>query len=65
MNDHVTAQIYEEVVTLYHMIFGRNIDDNCRISLYERRSDNVRAYAMMQRKLSIFKHEKNTRKTRL
>ena len=57
MNDHVTAEIYEKVSTPYHMIFGRrNINDKCTISLYEMRSDNVRAYAMMQRKLSIFKY---------
>ena len=57
MNDHVTAEIYEKVSTPYHMIFGRrNINDKCTISLYEMRSDNVRAYAMIQRKLSIFKY---------
>lgn len=57
MNDHVTAEIYEKVLTTYHMIFGRrNINDKCTISLYEMRSDNVRAYAMIQRKLSIFKY---------
>ena len=57
MNDHVTAEIYEKVSTPYHMIFGRrNINDKCTISLYEMRSDNIRAYAMMQRKLSIFKY---------
>ena len=57
MNDHVTAEIYKKVSTPYHMIFGRrNINDKCTISLYEMRSDNVRAYAMIQRKLSIFKY---------
>ena len=40
----------------YHMIFGRNIDDNCMIDFYEMTSDNVQGNILMQRKLlSVFK----------
>ena len=47
---------YEEVLTPYHMIFARNIDDNCTTDFYEMTSDNVRANLSMQRKLlSVFK----------
>ena len=47
---------YEEVLTPYHMIFGRNIDDNCTTDFYEMTSDNVRENFSMHRKLlSAFK----------
>ena len=40
----------------YHMIFGRNIDNNCMIDFYEMTSDNVQGNTLMQRKLwSVFK----------
>ena len=40
----------------YHMIFGRNIDNNCMIGFYEMTSDNVQGNTLMQRKLlSVFK----------
>ena len=34
---------YEEVLTPYHRIFGRNSDDNCTADFYEMISNNVRA----------------------
>ena len=40
---YVADEIYEEVLTPYHIIFGRNIDDNCTINFNEMGSDNVRA----------------------
>ena len=47
---YVADQIYQEVLTPYHTIFGRNIDDNCTINFNEMTNDNVRANVMMQRK---------------
>ena len=38
---HVADENYEEVLTPYHMIFGRNTDDNCAINFNEITSDNV------------------------
>ena len=40
----------------YHMIFGRNNNNNCMIHFYEMTSDNVQGNTLMQRKLfSVFK----------
>ena len=49
----------------YHMIFGRNIDNNCMIDFYEMTSDNVQGNTLMQRKLlsvlkKRFEEEYNT-----
>ena len=53
---YVADENYEEELTPFHMIFGRNIDDNCTIDFYEMTSDNVWANFSMQRKLlSVFK----------
>ena len=53
---YVADEIYEEVLTPYHMILDRNIDDNCTIDFNEMTSGHVSANALMQRKLlSIFK----------
>ena len=35
----------------YHMIFGRNIDNNSMIDFYEMTSDNVQGNTVVQRKL--------------
>ena len=40
---YVADENYEEVLTPYHRIFGRNSDDNCTTDFYEMTSDNVRA----------------------
>ena len=32
---YVVDENYEEVLTPYHMIFGRNIDDNCKTDFYQ------------------------------
>ena len=53
---YVADENYEEVSMPYHMIFGKNIDDNCTTDFYEMTNDNVRANFSMQRKLlSVFK----------
>ena len=44
---HVADENYEEVLTPYHMIFGRNTDDNCAINFNEMTSDNVWANVMI------------------
>ena len=38
---NVAEKNYEEVLTPEHIIFGRNIDDNCSTDFYETTSDNV------------------------
>ena len=38
---YVADENCEEELTPFHMIFGRNIDDNCTIDFYEMTSDNV------------------------
>ena len=38
---YVADENYEEVLTPYHMIFGKNIDDNSTTEFYEITSDNV------------------------
>ena len=38
---YVADENYEEELTPFHTIFGRNIDDNCTIDFYEMTSDNV------------------------
>ena len=38
---YVADENYEEVLMPYHMIFGRNIDDNCATDFFEMTSDNV------------------------
>ena len=40
-----------ESIKPYHMIFGRNIDNNSMIDFYEMTSDNVQGNTLMQRKL--------------
>ena len=53
---YVADENYEELLTPYHMIFERNIDDNCTTDFYKITRDNVRANFSMQRKLlSVFK----------
>ena len=53
---YVVDENYGEGLTPYHIIFARNIDDNCTTDFYETTSDNVRANLSMQRKLlSVFK----------
>ena len=44
---YVPDEIYKEVLTRYHMILGRNIDDNCTINFNEIINDNVRANVMI------------------
>ena len=48
---YVADENYEEVLTPYHMVFGRNIDHNCATDFCETTSDNLRANFSMQRKL--------------
>ena len=36
---YVVDENYEEVLTPYHIIFARNIDDNCTTDFYEMTSD--------------------------
>ena len=53
---YVADENCEEELTPYHMIFGRNIDDNCTRDFHEMTSDNVRGNFSMQTKLlSVFK----------
>ena len=53
---YVADENYENLLTPYRMIFGRNIDDNCTTDFYKITRDNVRANFSMQRKLlSVFK----------
>ena len=53
---YVADKNYEEVLAPYHMIFGRNIDDNFTTAFYQMTSDNVRANFSMQKKLlPVFK----------
>ena len=56
----VAADIYEEVSTPYHTIFGRNIDEKCTMSLNEMTSDNVILKTFRSRV-----HDSITRKTHL
>ena len=54
----VAADIYEEVSTPCHTIFGRNIDEKCTMSLNEMTSDNVILKTFRSRV-----HDSITRKT--
>ena len=51
---YVADENYEEISTPYHMIFGRNTDDNCTTGFYEMTSDNDWANFSMQKNYFLY-----------